>query len=563
MQQRRWLELVKDYDLEFMYHHGKANVVADTMNRKGRPKIISVKSYLLILKPDILQQIDNVQSEALQVEWIISEHMRGQEKLLEVIGDGVKYNDCRLDRKKSYANKRGRPIVFEAGDRVMLKVSPWKGIIRFHKRGKLSPRFLGPFRILSRDGEVDYRLDLPDELAGIHPTFHVSYLRKCLADKKARVPLGVIEIDSKLSYIEESIAILDRQERRLRNEVVCQVKVQWENREGSEATWEPEDDLMTLYKQQFLSWPDSGMNPIANVVADALNRKERPKTISMKSYLLILKPDILQQIANIQSEALQVEWIMSEHMWGQEKLLEVIGDGAKYNDCQSERAIKSLDDILRACVIDFCGSWDYHLPLVEFSYTNNYHATIGIPLFEMLYGRRCRTSVAQDRQKSYANKRGRPIVFEAGDRVMLKFSPWKGIISFHKRGKLSPRFLSSFRILSRDGEVAYRLDLPDELAGIHPNFHVSHLRKCLADKKARVPLGVIELDSKLSYIEESIAILDRQERRLRNEVVSHVKVQWGHREGSEATWEPEDDMMELYKQQFLSNSEEFLRHMNA
>ncbi|XP_076930678.1 uncharacterized protein LOC143595579 [Bidens hawaiensis] len=144
----------------------------------------------------------------------------------------------------------------------MLKVHPWKGIIRFRKRGKLSPRFSSPFRILPRVGEVTYRLDFPDELAGIHPTFHVSHLRKCLSDGETYVPLGDIELDSMLKYIEEPIAILDHQERRLRDKVVRQVKAQWRNRRGSKATWDSEDEMMKLYPQLSLSHRDSGTNPI-------------------------------------------------------------------------------------------------------------------------------------------------------------------------------------------------------------------------------------------------------------------------------------------------------------
>ncbi|XP_076911381.1 uncharacterized protein LOC143569315 [Bidens hawaiensis] len=115
--------------------------------------------------------------------------------------------------QQSYVDNRRRPIVLEAEDRVMLKVSPWKGIIRFCERGKTSPGFIGPFRVLSRVGEVAYRLDLPDELDGIRPTFHVSHLRKCLADKEAHVPPGGIELDSKLNYDEEPITIIDHQEK--------------------------------------------------------------------------------------------------------------------------------------------------------------------------------------------------------------------------------------------------------------------------------------------------------------------------------------------------------------
>ncbi|KAD3066844.1 hypothetical protein E3N88_34724 [Mikania micrantha] len=144
---------------------------------------------------------------------------------------------------KSYADKRRRPIEFEVGDQVLLKVSPWKGVIRFRKRGKLSPRFIGPFRIMARVGKVAYRLDLPDELSGIHPTFHVSHLRKCLADDVAYVSLSDIEVDERLNYIEEPVAIVDTKKKQLRNKVIRQVKVQWKHRKGSEVTWETEDEM--------------------------------------------------------------------------------------------------------------------------------------------------------------------------------------------------------------------------------------------------------------------------------------------------------------------------------
>ncbi|XP_076910768.1 uncharacterized protein LOC143568501 [Bidens hawaiensis] len=109
------------------------------------------------------------------------------------------------DCQKSYADKRRRPIEFNVGDSVMLKVSPWNGIIRFRKRGKLSPRYIRPFRILARVGEVAYKLDLPDELEGIHCTFHVSHLRKCLANDMSHLPLLDIEVDEQLNYVEQPL----------------------------------------------------------------------------------------------------------------------------------------------------------------------------------------------------------------------------------------------------------------------------------------------------------------------------------------------------------------------
>ncbi|XP_071713140.1 uncharacterized protein [Rutidosis leptorrhynchoides] len=114
------------------------------------------------------------------------------------------------DRKKSYADKRRRPIKFEVGDKVMLKVSPWKGIIRFRKRGKLSPRYIGPFKIVARFRKVAYRLSLPEERNSIHDMFHVSQLRKCLVDEATYVPFPEIEVDDKLRYVKEPIKIIDQ-----------------------------------------------------------------------------------------------------------------------------------------------------------------------------------------------------------------------------------------------------------------------------------------------------------------------------------------------------------------
>ncbi|KAD3336759.1 hypothetical protein E3N88_32278 [Mikania micrantha] len=211
-------------------------------------------------------------------------------------------------------------------------------------------------------------------------------------------------------------------------------------------------------------------------------------------------------------------------------------------DGQTERTNQTLEDMLRSCVIDFGGSWDIHLPLVEFSYNNSYHTSIQCAPFEALYGRKCRSPIcwsevgesqiigpefiqettdkialiqerikaARDRQKSYADNRRRPLEFQAGDRVMLKVSPWKGIFRFGKRGKLSPRFVGPFKILERIGSVAYRLELPLELSNIHDVFHVSNLKKCLTDESLIVPLEEIHIDEKLQFSEEPVEIMDRE-----------------------------------------------------
>ncbi|GJR91989.1 putative reverse transcriptase domain-containing protein [Tanacetum coccineum] len=181
-------------------------------------------------------------------------------------------------------------------------------------------------------------------------------------------------------------------------------------------------------------------------------------------------------------------------------------------DGQSERTIQILEDMLRACVIYFGKGWERHLPLVEFSYNNSYHASIKATPFEALYGRnlqiRQRLQAARDRQRSYANVRRKPLEFQVGDRVMLKVSPRKGVIRFGKRGKINPRYIRPFKILDRIGPVAYKLELPEELSN---------------------------LDDKLNFMEEPIKIMDREVKQLRQSHIPIVKVRWNSKRGPEFT----------------------------
>ncbi|GKA76447.1 putative reverse transcriptase domain-containing protein [Tanacetum coccineum] len=208
-------------------------------------------------------------------------------------------------------------------------------------------------------------------------------------------------------------------------------------------------------------------------------------------------------------------------------------------DGQSERTIQTLEDMLCACVIDFGNGWVNHFPLVEFSNNNSYHASIKATPFEALYGRKCRSPVcwaevgevqltgpeivqettgkiiqikqrmqaAHDRPKSYADLKRKPMDFQVGDKVLLKVSPWKGVVRFGKWGKLNPRYVGPFKVLEKVREVAYKIKLPQELSRVHNTFYVSNLKKAPSHQTISLPLDGLHFDDKLQFVEEPVEIM--------------------------------------------------------
>ena len=178
--------------------------------------------------------------------------------------DKVKIIKSRLkaaqDRQKSYVDQHRRDIEYEVGEKVFLRVSPWRGIMRFGKKGKLSPRYIGPYEILERVGPLAYRLALPPELAQIHNVFHVSMLRRYRSDPSHVLRDEPVEISDDLSYVEEPQEILEYQERELRNRKIPMVKVLWKNHSRREATWETEQSMRSQYPWLF---PDTGKTKIS------------------------------------------------------------------------------------------------------------------------------------------------------------------------------------------------------------------------------------------------------------------------------------------------------------
>ncbi|GJT14999.1 putative reverse transcriptase domain-containing protein [Tanacetum coccineum] len=142
-------------------------------------------------------------------------------------------------------------IQFSVGDYILLKVSPWKGVIRFGKKGKLAPRFVGPFEIIEKVGPIGYRLRLPEELNGVHDTFHMLNLKKCLADPILQVPSDEIQVDAKLNFVEEHMEILEREFKKLKRSRITIVKVRWNSKRGPEFTWERKDQTKLKYPHLF------------------------------------------------------------------------------------------------------------------------------------------------------------------------------------------------------------------------------------------------------------------------------------------------------------------------
>nr|GEW68823.1 putative reverse transcriptase domain-containing protein [Tanacetum cinerariifolium] len=205
MRHRRWLELLSDYDCEIRYHSGKANVVVDALSQKERIKRIKVRALVMTIGLELPKQILNAQTEARKPDNIKNEDIGGM--LVENSKDPEKL------RTRKVRTTCGWNSMLEW---VMLKVSPWKGVVRFGKRRNLNPRYVGPFKVLDKVGTVTYKLELPQELSRVHNTFHVSNLKKCHADEPLAAPLDGLHFDDKLHFMEEPIEIVDQEVKQLK-----------------------------------------------------------------------------------------------------------------------------------------------------------------------------------------------------------------------------------------------------------------------------------------------------------------------------------------------------------
>ncbi|KAJ0755697.1 putative nucleotidyltransferase, Ribonuclease H [Helianthus annuus] len=529
MRQRRWVELLNDYECAIKYHPGKANVVADALSRKDTlPK--RVRALQLTIQSSLPAQIRAAQMEALKPENVKAEALRGSRQRMEQKEDGAYYVTGRI-----WVPLYGglRELVMDEAHKSRYSVHP--GADKMY-----------------HDIRTTYWW--PNMKALI-----ATYVGKCLTCARVKIeyqkPSGLLQQPEIPQWKWEQISMdfvtgLPRSQR------------------GNDTIWVIVDRLTK--SAHFLAIKEKDkFSTLADIyMKEVVSRHGVPTSI------------ISDRDARFTSEL----WQAMHKSFGSR--LDMSTAYHPQTDGQSERTIQTLEDMLRACVIDFGNGWEKHLPLVEFSYNNSYHTSIQAAPFEALYGRKCRSplcwaevgdsqitgpdivvdatekiaqirqrmAAARDRQKAYADKRRKPLEFEVGDRVLLKVSPWKGVVRFGKRGKLNPRYVGPFEITEKIGKVAYKLNLPAELGAVHNVFHVSNLKKCLSDENLIIPFKELTIDERLQFVEEPVEITDRDVKVLKHKRIPLVRVRWNSQRGPEYTWEREDQMQEKYPQLFETNA---------
>ena len=537
LRQRRWMELIKYYDCVIDYHSGKANVVADALSRKTVQTLRALNANLslsddgtvvaeLVARPNLLNRVLEAQKKDEKISTIIDQIRDGKETEFTVNENGVL---CYKARVCVPDDDELRKAILEEAHSGSFSIHP--GSTKMYQDLKKSFWWSGMKRDVSE------------------------FVTKCLVCQRVKaehqVPSGLLQ----------PIRIPEWKWDRITMDFVV----------GLPLTGRKHDSV----------W----------VIVDRLTKSAHFLPVRTDYSLDKLAELYIKEIVRLHGIPISIisdrDPRFTSRFWG--KLQEAMGTRLNFStafypqtDGQSERVIQILEDMLRSCAIDYEGSWDRHIPLVEFVYNNSFQSSIGMAPYEALYGRKCRTplcwtelserkvigpdlireteekvkiireklKVATDRQKSYTDMTRKDIRYEVGEKVFLKVSPWKKVMRFGKKGKLSPRFIGPYEVIEKVGPVAYRLALPPDLENIHNVFHVSMLRRYRSDPTHIVSSETIERRPDLTYEEEPMEILAHEVKELRNKKIPLVKVLWRNHKTEEATWESEETMRQQYPQLF-------------
>ncbi|WVZ80938.1 hypothetical protein U9M48_028371 [Paspalum notatum var. saurae] len=502
MRQRRWLELIKDYDLEIHYHPGKANVVADALSHRADCHVLEVRptARVICCEIDEIEVITEQMAElySLIIEPTIKEQIiaaQKQDKSMAYIREGI-------DEEKK--------ACFTLDD---------QGVLWF--KGRL---------VVPRDMEL--RKKILDEAHTSMFTMHPGS-NKMYQDLKQKFWWTRMKWEI-AKYVSECD--------------VCQrVKADHLKPAGmlqplAVPSWKWEDIHMDFIVG--LPRTQKGYDSIW-VIIDRLTKSAHfipVKTIyHAKTYAELYIARIVSLHGVPRSITSDRGSLFVSRFW--EHLQTALGTTSIHSSAyhpqtsgQVERINQILEDMLRACALTYSTKWDECLPLAEFAYNNSYQKSLEMAPFEALYGRKCRTplnwselgervtfgpdlvtqaeeqvklihsnlKIAQSRQKSCSDKRRRPLVFEVDDHMYLRVSPMKGVHRFGVKGKLAPRYVGPFKITEKCGPVAYRLELAPHLAAVHDVFHVSQLKKCLRVPEEAVDTSQIQIEPDFTYEERPI-----------------------------------------------------------
>nr|CAD39386.2 OSJNBb0016B03.11 [Oryza sativa Japonica Group] len=457
MRQRRWLELIKDYDMGIHYHPGKANVVADALSRKGYCNATEGRQLPL----ELCKEFERLNLGIVSRGFVAA--LEAKPTLIDQVRE-AQVNDCDIQEIKKNM-RRGKAIGFLEDEQGTV----WLG-----------ERICVPDNKDLKDAILK---EAHDTLYSIHPGSTKMY-----QDLKEKFWWASMKRE-----IAEYVAVCD----------VCQrVKAEHQKPAG----------LLQPLKIPEWKWEEIGMDFITGL----------PRTSSGHDSIWVIV-DRLTKVAHF----IPVKTTYSGSRLAELYMARIVclhGVPKKIvSDRGRERQVFGTD-ILR-------------------------EAEEKVKIIQE------RLRVAQSRHKSYADNRRRDLSFEEGDYVYLRVTPLRGVHRFHTKGKLAPRFVGPYKIVSRRGEVAYQLELPQSLAGVHNVFHVSQLKKCLRVPTEEANIEQIEVQEDLTYVEKPIRILETSERRTRNRVIRFCKVQWSNHSEEESTWEREDELKSAHPYLFPSSSE--------